>query len=253
VENHLQNVPAAVHNPFDPRVAAEPLVSHDRGFAANTLFQGEPRVKIAVLGTGKVGRALGSRWVKLGHEVIFGSRDPGSEKVREALQKVLASADLRTQGEAAAGAEVVVLATPWVTARDVIKAAGDLTGKVLVDCSNPLNASFSGLDLGHTTSAAEQIAGWAVGARVVKAFNTVSAAVMLNPAFGDQRATMFYCGDDEEAKTIVGDLATQLDLEAVDAGPLHIARYLEPLAMLYIHLAIQEGWGSNCALKIITR
>ncbi len=210
-------------------------------------------MKIAVLGTGKVGRALGSRWAKLGHEVVFGSRDPDSAKVRETMKKVMDAADLRTQSEAAVGAEVVVLATPWVTARDAIAKAGDLTGKVLVDCCNPLNASFSGLDVGHTTSAAEQIAGWATGARVVKAFNTVSAAVMLNPAFGDQRATMFYCGDDDDAKTIVGQLATQLDLEAVDAGPLHIARYLEPLAMLYIHLAIQEGWGSHCALKIITR
>ena len=97
------------------------------------------------------------------------------------------------------------------------------------------------------------MAEWAPGAHVVKAFNNVSSAIMANPVFGDMRATMFYCGDDKPSKGVVRDLAAELDFEPVDAGPLKIARYLEPFAMLYIQLAVTEGWGSNCAFKLLHR
>jgi hypothetical protein len=210
-------------------------------------------VKIAMLGTGKVGSALGMRWSQKGHEIIFGSRNPQGEKTLALVKKFGAGTRAATIDKAATEADLVVLATPWIQAQSVLKAAGDLTGKIVIDCVNPLNADFSGLDLGHTTSASERIATWIPAARVVKAFNTVSAAAMLNPIFDGQKATLFICGDDPQAKSVVLDLAEQLDFEAVDAGPLQIARYLEPLAMLYIQLAIQEGWGSNYAFKIMRR
>ena len=92
-----------------------------------------------------------------------------------------------------------------------------------------------------------------MGARVVKAFNTTGAGNMANPKFGTQAATMFICGDDESAKATVGKLAEELGFEAVDAGPLMAARYLEPLAMLWIHLALKMGWGTNFAFKILKR
>jgi predicted dinucleotide-binding enzyme len=124
---------------------------------------------------------------------------------------------------------------------------------VLIDCTNPLRADLSGIEIGHVSSAAEQIAEWAPHAKVVKAFNTASVKAMLDPVFGGAKATMFYCGDDSQAKEIVGQLIADVGFEPVDAGPLSVSRYLEPLAMLYIHLAIRQGWGSNCAFKIMKR
>lgn len=210
-------------------------------------------MKIAVLGTGNVGGTLGSRWACNGHEVIFGSRDPSGEKVTELLGRCGDNARAASANEAVAEAEVVVMAAPWTAAQALIESVDNWQGKVLIDCINPLNADFTGLDLGYTTSAAEQVSDWASGARVVKAFNTASTRTMADPVYDGQNATMFYCGDDAEAKATVSGLAEELGFQPVDAGPLSNARHIEPLAMLYIHLAVREGWGSNCALKIMKR
>lgn len=210
-------------------------------------------LRIAVIGTGKVGGTLGARWARKGHRVVFGSRDPQGDKVRQLLEQAGENATATTAGEAAQNNDVLILATPWNSAQQVLSLCGDLTGKVLIDCSNPIRSDFKGLDLGFTESAAERIAAWSPGARVVKAFNTASAKTMQNPVFGDQRATMFYCGDDSAAKAIVHRLADELDFEPVDAGPLEMARHLEPLAWLYIYLAVNQGLGANCAFKILQR
>lgn len=208
---------------------------------------------IAILGTGNVGAALGRRWANVGHQIHFGSRQPEAEKVRRLIDSNPAAHRAGSVADAVAVAPVVVLATPFDYALDAIQQVADWRDKVLIDCTNPLNASFDGLQLGFTESAAEKIAASADGAKVVKAFNTASVATMENPRYGEQQATMFYCGDDAEAKQVVGELISQLDMEAVDSGPLQNARYLEPLAMLYIHLAVREGWGGNCALKMLRR
>jgi NADPH-dependent F420 reductase len=210
-------------------------------------------VNIAILGTGRVGGALGAGWAEKGHRVAFGSRDPLAESVRRRMEILGRSLQAASHAAAVEAAEVVVLATPWQAAQKTLAAAGDLNGKVLIDCINPLTEDFRHLDIGHTTSAAEQIALWAPQAKVVKAFNTVSAGAMADPWFGDENATMFYCGDDGEAKAVVRGLAEDLGFDAYDAGPLSVARYLEPFAMLYIKLAIKEGWGGNCAFKILRR
>ena len=210
-------------------------------------------MKIAILGTGSVGSALGTRWSKAGHSVTFGSRRPDSEKVLELLEKCAPGTKAVAARESIAGADLVLLAVPWPAARQTLADLGDLGGRVLIDCSNPLTADFSGIELGHSTSAAEEIARWAPTARVVKAFNSASVRVMNDPQFGDYRATMFYCGDDPAAKDMVKQLIAALDFDPVDAGPLASARYLEPLAMLYIHLAFKQGWGSNCAFKMLKR
>jgi predicted dinucleotide-binding enzyme len=196
---------------------------------------------------------LGKGWAKRNHLVVFGTRTPHSEKAQKLLQETDHTVRVTSGAEAAAGADVVVLATPWDVTHEVVTGLGDLTGKTLVDCSNPLTSDFRHLAVGHTTSAAEEIAALAPGAQVVKAFNTVSAATMANPRYGDQQATLFLCGDHAQSKAAVAQLAADLDFEPVDAGPLLIARYLEPLAMLYIQLAVREGWGSNCAFKIMRR
>lgn len=210
-------------------------------------------MNIAILGTGGVGSALGSRWAKAGHTVCYGSRLPESEKVLELVQRCGSTTKAGLAPQAIGGADVIVLAIPWPAAQETLAALGDLSGRVLIDCTNPLTSDFTGIELGHTTSAAEKIAEWATGARVVKAFNTASTKVMLNPQFGEHQATMFYCGDDSAAKEVVRQLIADLNFDPVDAGPLISARYLEPLAMLYIHLAFKQGWGSNCAFKILKR
>jgi 8-hydroxy-5-deazaflavin:NADPH oxidoreductase len=211
-------------------------------------------VKIAVLGTGSVGTTLGTRWAQCGHEVHFGSRTPSDSDTLARLQKAGGSSiRLGSWQEAVVGSDAVLLAIPWRATENVLKTLGDtLDGHVLIDCVNPLNATFSGLELGYSTSASEKIADLVPRARVVKAFNSVSAATMANPIYADQPATLFYCGDDDEAKQTVAQLAQDLQFQAVDAGALSHARYLEPLAMLYIYLAA-TGWGSQCAFRVVRR
>lgn len=210
-------------------------------------------MKIAVLGTGNVGSALGTGWAKAGHEVVFGSRDPSSPKALAVVAAAGENARAATIQQAVVGADAILLATPWPATEWILGSLGNLSGKVIIDCINPLNETFSGLTHGHSISGAELVAAWAPGAHVVKAFNSVSARVMSDPNFDGQPATLFYCGDDTKAKQVVHQLATDLGFEAADAGPLVNARYLEPLAMLYIHLAIRQGWGSNTAFHVIKR
>jgi predicted dinucleotide-binding enzyme len=210
-------------------------------------------VKVAVLGTGGVGGVLGARWAKAGHDVAFGSRDPQAERVCQLVGRVGGSCRAVSPGDAIVDAEVITLAVPWPAAQQTAKSLGDLGGRVLIDCTNPLKPDLSGIELGHTTSAAEQIQGWCPTARVVKAFNTASTKVMNDPNFAGRPAAMFFCGDDAAAKATVSQLIADLGFSPVDAGPLTSARYLEPLAMLYIHLAFKQGWGSNCAFQILKR
>jgi len=208
---------------------------------------------IAILGTGRVGSALGIRWATHGHQVTYGAQQPDSEEVRDLVEKSGPNATATTVSDAGASSQVVVLAIPWNVTKEVLDSIGHLDGKLLIDCINPIKGNFSGLELGNATSAAEEIAAWAPNAKVVKAFNTVSDASMVNPVYDGQKASMFYCGDDEEAKATVKQLTEDVDMEPVDAGPLKNARYLESLAMLYIHLAIFGGWGAECAFRMVKR
>lgn len=210
-------------------------------------------MKIAIIGSGNVGSVLGRRLAAAGNLICFASRDPGGERIAGLVANDPDRCRAASYREAVADAEVVIYAAPYDEAAKILEAIGDLHGAVLIDCTNPLNASFDGLQLGHTESAGERIAALAPSARVVKAFNTTSVATMADPGYGDQAATQFYCGDDHPAKQIVAELIEQLGMEPVDAGPLRNARYLEATAMLYIHLAVRGGWGGNCALKMLRR
>jgi predicted dinucleotide-binding enzyme len=209
--------------------------------------------EIAILGTGSVGRALGARLAQVGHPIHYGSRNPNSDRLTQWIANYPSLMSVSDPAQAARACSVVILAVPFGGIEAMIKQTGSWAGKTLIDCSNPLNASFDGLELGFNDSAAEQIARWATGAHVVKAFNTASVATMMNPVYNGHRATMFYCGDNAESKLIVRRLIDELHMDPVDSGPLKNARYLEPMAMLYIHLAIREGWGAHCALKMLQR
>jgi NADPH-dependent F420 reductase len=208
---------------------------------------------IAILGTGRVGGGLGKRWAEKGHRVIYGVRDQESAEVQAALEKSGPNASATSVADAAAAGEVVLLAIPWDVTLETLKAIAPLDGKILIDCINPIRSDFSGLEPDATPSATDKIVAAAPGARVVKAFNTVSDATMVNPWYGGQRAAMFYCGDDVDAKSVVHQLTAELDMEPIDAGPLKNAAYLESLAMLYIHLAIFGGWGGECAFRLVKR
>ncbi|CAN5442804.1 NAD(P)-binding domain-containing protein [soil metagenome] len=211
-------------------------------------------MKITIIGSGRVGSALGTRWAAKGHQIIFGSRDPKSAKVQTLVQTIGINAHAGPIEIAAQTADVIVLATPWGDATaEAIKAAGDLTAKIVVDATNPIQEGFQGLALGGTTSGAEQVAEWAAGARVVKAFNATGAGNMLDPNYDGQATTLFICGDADEAKRIVTELGTELGFDVIDVGMLFMARTLEPLALLWVRLAYVQGMGPNIAFKLLKR
>jgi predicted dinucleotide-binding enzyme len=200
-------------------------------------------MKIAIIGAGNVGRALGGAW-NADHDITYGVRSPDDDKYSDL------DAPISTNDAAAAASDVVVLCTPWQGTEGAVKACGDLTGKVLIDCTNPLTPDFTALEVGHTTSGAEQVAAWAPGARVCKAMNQIGAPMMDHPEL-PSAPVMFVCGDDDAAKQVTTDLVSQLGFEAVDAGDLTLARLLEPYALVWIHLALRRGFGTNWAFGLV--
>ncbi len=210
-------------------------------------------MNIAIIGAGNVGGTLGELWAARGHEITFGVRDPANSRVEALLHAIGPRARAASIRDAVRGAPTIVLAVPWDAAKAAVQACDDLSGKVLVDCTNPVAAGLAELSVGLTTSAAEEIASWANGARVVKAFNTLGAEDLPNPTFGELAASMMICGDVAEAKAVVSRLAEQLGFDVIDAGPLSSARLLEPLAVLWIRLAYVEGLGPNIAFRLLRR
>jgi NADPH-dependent F420 reductase len=208
---------------------------------------------IGIIGSGNVGGTLGTRWAKAGHDIVYGTRDPQANDIKQLLAQAGGKARAATLQEAARAGEVLLLAMPWNATQPVLEGLGDLAGKTLIDATNPLLADLSGLDVGTTTSAAEKVAAWARGAKVVKAFNTVGANIMANPSFSAERPALFYCGDDATAKQTTKQLAEAIGFEALDAGPLTQARLLEPFALLWISLALKYGYGLDIAFKLLRR
>ena len=216
-------------------------------------------MKIAIIGAGKVGGALGKAWAKAGHYIIFGVRSPGQGKTQPPVAEIGAGATVQAVPDAAHSADIIVLATPWPAVPDAIKAMGELRGKVLIDCTNPLSLNGDGslsLSLGSTTSGAEEIEKLAPGVHVVKAFNTYGWENFANAAYPNAaglKPVMFYCGDHDAAKVTVQQLVTDLGFEPVDTGGLGMARSLEPLALLWLRLNIREGRNANFTWARLTR
>lgn len=213
-------------------------------------------MKIGILGSGDVGRALGTGLAALGHEVKIGSRDPGQETIRNWLKKAGGKASAGTFAEAAAFGELAVLATSWAGTENAIKLAGpaSLAGKVVIDVTNPLD--FSGgaprLAVGHTDSAGEMVQRWLPKSKVVKTLNHVGNPHMVNPQFPGGPPDMFVCGNDARAKRTVTDLLKAFGWSVIDIGGIEGARYLEPLAMLWIvYGATTNTW--NHAFKLLRK
>ena len=210
-------------------------------------------MKIAIIGAGNVGGALGANWAQKGHDVVFGVRDAKAEKTQSLLRSIGGKASAASPAEAAASADAIVLSTPWPATEAAIRSMGDLKGKIILDATNPLAHGPDGisLDIGHSISGGEKVQSWAAGASVYKALNTTGFANMANPVFDGAKSVMFVAGDDEANKPKVLKLVGDLGFEVVDAGGLRIARLLEPHAMLWIHLALVRGLGRDWAFGLL--
>lgn len=231
---------------------------------------GSPRMtnrKIGILGTGEVGRALGTGFIEvLGDRVTIGARDPRDPETSETMGTWLAKhrerGELGAFAAAVEGADVVVLATLWTGTKSAIDMAGGeaaFAGKVVVDVTNPLHfpqqrSTGHGpeLALAHTDSGGEQVQRWLPGAKVVKAFNTIGNAHMVKPRFEQGTPTMFFCGDDEGAKKVVAEIVEAFGHDGVDVGGMDAARLLEPLCILWVrHGMRSKSW--NHAFKLLTK
>jgi 8-hydroxy-5-deazaflavin:NADPH oxidoreductase len=204
---------------------------------------------IAIVGAGNVGKALGIGWRAAGHQVSYALRQLTGKSADEARKAGLA---VTAMGEAAAGAEVVVIAVPWPAVPDALRSLGDLSGKIVIDATNPLSPGLE-LALGYSDSAAETVARLARGARVVKAFNTTGAENMAKARAFKTKAIMPVASDDPAAKAAVIKLAEELGFQGADAGPLRAARLLEPMALFWIKQAIEQKIGTSFAFAFTRR
>jgi predicted dinucleotide-binding enzyme len=207
-------------------------------------------MRIAIIGAGNVGSALGRGWLRAGEDVVFGVPHPPDPKYNS-----LPRERLHLPLEAARYADIVVLATPWSATEAAVKSLGDLSGKTIIDCTNPLGMGADGLELviGHNTSGGEQVAAWAPAAAVFKTLNQIGADNMDTATLFPVPPVMFVAGDDESKKPAVLRLVASLGFEAVDAGPLRISRLLEPYGMLWIDQALKRGRGQSFAFTITER
>jgi predicted dinucleotide-binding enzyme len=202
-------------------------------------------MRVGILGSGLMGGKLGTLFARAGHEVVF-SYSRSERKLQALAREAGAKARAGTPAEAARDAEAVLLAVHWSRFADVLSQAGDLSGKIVVTCSLPMNESNTGLVVGHTSSGAEELAKKARGAHVVCAFNTIPSEVLFGvyaARSSAARPSVVVCGDDAHAKDVAAALIRDVGFEPVDAGPLRIARYTEPFAMLVAQLAY-DGSGS---------
>ncbi len=198
-------------------------------------------MRIAVLGTGKIGGGLGERFREAGHDVVMGSRDPANGV---------------PYAEAVQGAEVTVLALPWRVAEETVVTLGGLAGQVVIDTMNPYanHPGQAALPELYGTSGLERLQELLPAARLVKGWNHVYAhTIRTSPDFDGQVATVLLCGDDEAARGVVAGLAHQIGFDPVDVGDATGARYLEPLAGLMIRMAIPLGRGFEMAFRLLTR
>lgn len=203
-------------------------------------------MNIAIIGTGNMGSSLARAATRAGLAVALGGRDRA--KSDALVAQLSGGAVAGMPQEIAARADIIVLAIPYAEASAALRSLGDVARKVVVDLSNPLTPDFMDLVIGHTTSAAEEIARALPGVRLVKAFNTILAQVMAAGGdFGDRRAPVYIASDDADAKAAVSAFAERIGFEAVDSGPLRNARFLEPMGAQNIQFAYALGWGPALA------
>jgi 8-hydroxy-5-deazaflavin:NADPH oxidoreductase len=208
-------------------------------------------MRIGILGSGLMGGKLGTIFARAGHEVVF-SYARSNEKLKKLAREAKGKARAGTPREAAQDADALLLAVHWSRFDDVLRQAGDLSGKVVVSCSLPMNADDTGLVIAHTSSGAEELAKKVPKARVVSAFGTVPSEVLFDVFEARRKArrpTLVYCGDDKKAKAVAVELIRDVGFEPVDAGPLRVARYTEPFTLLVAQLAYEGDKGPEMAYR----
>ncbi len=201
-------------------------------------------MRVGILGSGLMGAKLGTIFARGGHEVVF-SYARSNDKLKRLARDAQSNARAGTPGEAANYADALLVAVHWSRIDDVLKQAGDLSGKVILTCSLPMDAGNTKLIIANTTSGAEELAKKVPRAHVVAAFQTVPSEVLF-AVFGarrkNTRPSLVYCGDDQNAKDV--------GFDPVDAGPLRIARYTEPFALLVAQLAYEAEGGPELAYRV---
>jgi 8-hydroxy-5-deazaflavin:NADPH oxidoreductase len=208
-------------------------------------------MRVGILGSGLMGGKLGTIFARAGHEAVF-SYARRHEKLERLARDARGNARAGTPREAAQEADALLLAVHWSRLDDVLNQAGDLSGKVVVTCSLPMNAHNTELVLAHTSSGAEELAKMIPKARVVSAFNTVPSEVLFSVYEARRKASrpsLVYCGDDESGKGVAAELIRDAGFDPVDAGPLRIARYTEPFALLVGQLAYEGTGGPELAYR----
>jgi predicted dinucleotide-binding enzyme len=191
---------------------------------------------IAVIGTGDVAGALGPEFAGLGHRIVYGSRNPDRDKVRDLVGRSGPDASATTPAEAASVADIVVLAVPGAVVETVTKGLGDLAGKVIIDPTNALRRRDDGLfEMAVDTSNAELIQTAAPDAFVVKAFNTLNWRQMVDPASSGGAISIPLVGDSTEAKANVATLVHGMGLEPIDLGPVRYAHVVEGMLVLWVN------------------
>jgi predicted dinucleotide-binding enzyme len=208
-------------------------------------------MRIGILGSGLMGGRLGTIFARAGHEVVF-SYAQSDRKLKRLARTAQGRARAGTPGDAARDADALLLAVHWSRVDDVLKQVGDVAGKVIVTCSLPMNADNTDLVVAHTSSGAETLAKKVRRAHVVSAFGTVPSEV-LSGVFETRRRvnrpTLVYCGDQKAAKSVAATLIRDVGFDPVDAGPLRIARYMEPFSLLVAQLAYEGDAGPELAYR----
>jgi predicted dinucleotide-binding enzyme len=208
-------------------------------------------MRIGILGSGLMGAKLGTLWARSGHEVVF-SYARGEEKLKRIARAAGGNARAGAPAEAVRDADALLLAVHWSRIRDVLKRAGDTSGKVILTCCLPMNESNSRLVVAHTSSGAEALAKLVPRAKVVSAFNTIPSEVLFGVFEARGKGTppsLLYCGDDRTGKRLAAGLIRELGFDPVDAGPLRVARHTEPFALLVAELAYGGKKGPKLAYR----
>lgn len=208
-------------------------------------------MRIGILGSGLMGGKLGTIFARAGHDVVF-SYARSARKLERLARTAKGKARAGTPAEAARASEVLLLAVHWSRLEDVLQQAGDVTGKIIITCSLPMNEDDTGLVIAHTSSGAEALAQKAPTARVVSAFGTVPSEVLFDVFAARRKKTrpsLLYLGDEARSKKVVAALIREVGFDPVDAGPLRIARYTEPFTLLVAQLAYEGAKGPELAYR----
>jgi len=208
-------------------------------------------MRVGILGSGLMGGKLGTIFARAGHDVVF-SYARSEQKLKKLARDAKGRTRAGTPREAAQQADVILLAVHWSRIKDVLSQTGDLSGKVIITCSLPMNNDNTELVVAHTSSGAEELARMVPKALVVAAFNTIPSEVLFGVYESKRKArrpSLVYCGDDESGKGVATELIRDVGFDPLDAGPLRIARYTEPFALLVAHLAYEGDGGPELAYR----